>query len=68
MLKGGTTFRWVYMQKFLSMWVTVETEPGGVTWVNFAGYVPLASQSPYTIIVYSLANCRPHISHSWANM
>ena len=21
--------------------------PGGGTWVNFAGYVPLASQSPY---------------------
>ena len=26
----------------------------------FAGYVPLASQSPYPIIVYFLANYRPH--------
>ena len=41
---------------------------GGVTWVNFAGYVPLAVQSPYPIIVYSVANYRPHISHSWENM
>ena len=28
----------------------------------FAGYVPLASQSPYSIIVYSMANYRPHLS------
>ena len=33
----------------------------------FAGYVPLASQSPYPIIVYSVANYRPHISHFRAN-
>ena len=41
---------------------------GGVLALTFAGYVPLASQSPYPIIVFSVANCRPHISHSWANM
>ena len=29
----------------------------------FAGYVPLASQSPYPIIVYSVANYRHHLSH-----
>ena len=34
----------------------------------FAGYVLLASQSPYPIIVYSVANYRSHLSHSWANM
>ena len=34
----------------------------------FAGYVPLASQGLYPIIVYFLANCRPHISHFGANM
>ena len=29
---------------------------GGVTWVNFCSwYVPLASQNPYPIIVYSVA-------------
>ena len=33
----------------------------------FAGYVPLASQSPYLIIVYSLVNCRVHLSYFWAN-
>ena len=31
--------------------------------LGFAGYVPLASQSPYPIIVYSVANYRPHLSH-----
>ena len=30
--------------------------------------MPLASQSPYPIIVYSVANYRPHLSHFWANM
>ena len=29
----------------------------------FAGYVPLASQSPCPIKVYFLANYRPHLSH-----
>ena len=41
---------------------------GGVLGLIFAGYVPLASQSPYPIIVYSVANYRPHLSHFWANM
>ena len=30
-------------------------------------YVPLAFQSPYPIIIYFLANYRPHLSHFWAN-
>ena len=42
--------------------------PRGLLGLIFAGYVQLASQSPYPIIVYSLANGRPHIIHSWANM
>ena len=29
----------------------------------FAGYLPLASQSPYPIKVYFLANNKPHLSH-----
>ena len=37
---------------------------GGSTWVN----VPLASQSPYPIIVYFLANYRPHLSHFLENV
>ena len=39
---------------------------GGVSWpVSFAEYVPLASQSPYLIILYSVANYRPHLSPFW---
>ena len=34
----------------------------------FAGYVPLASQSPYPILVYSVANYRPHVSHFYGNV
>ena len=40
---------------------------GGVLGLIFAGYVPLATQSPYPIIVYSVANYRLHLSHFWAN-
>ena len=42
--------------------------PGGVRWLILVGYVPLASQSPYPIIVYFVANYIPHLSHFWANM
>ena len=35
---------------------------GRVLGLIFAGYVPLASRSPYPIIVYSVANYRPHLS------
>ena len=42
--------------------------PGGVLGSGFAGYVPLASQNPHPIIVYSVANCRPRLSHFWANV
>ena len=41
---------------------------GGVLGSSFAGYVPLVSQNPYLIIVYSVANCRPHLSHFLANI
>ena len=37
--------------------------PGGLLRSIFAGYVPLASQSPYPIIVYFGANYRPLLSH-----
>ena len=42
--------------------------PGGVLGFMFAGYVPLASQSAYPIIVYFLANYRPHLSHFLENV
>ena len=41
---------------------------GEHTWVNFAGYVLLASQSPYPILVYSVANYRPRVSHFRGNL
>ena len=41
---------------------------GGELELIFAGYVLSASQSPYPIIVYSVANYIPHLSHFWANM
>ena len=41
---------------------------GGVLGSTFAGYMPLVSQNPYPIIVYSVASYRPHLSHFWANV
>ena len=41
---------------------------GGVFGSSFAGYVPLASQNPYPIIVYYVASYRPHLSHFSANV
>ena len=38
---------------------------GGVLGLIFAGYVPLASQNPYPIIVNYAAKYRPHLSHFW---
>ena len=40
----------------------------GGTWDNFCWVYTAASQSPYPILVYSVANYRPHLSHFWANM
>ena len=34
---------------------------GGLLGLIFGRYVSLASQSPYPIIVYSVANYRPHL-------
>ena len=53
-------------------WVKTEYEhlfPQGreATWLIFAGYVSLASQNPYPIIVYSVAKYRPHVGHFWEN-
>ena len=41
---------------------------GGTLGSIFAGYVRLASQSPYPIIVYSVANYRPHLSQFCGNV
>ena len=47
---------------------TLPRRGGGVLGSIFAGYVALASTSPYPILVYSVANYRPHVSHFWANI
>ena len=39
------------------------SNPGEVLGSTFAGYVPLASPNPYPIIIYSVANHRPYLSH-----
>ena len=54
-------------QKFKLEKSTLNTG-GAVLGLIFAWYVPLASQSPYPIIVYAVANYRPHLSHFWENM
>ena len=43
-------------------------EGEGVLGLMFAGYVPLAFQSPYPIIVYFLASYRPHSRHFLENV
>ena len=41
------------------------TGGGGLLGLMFAGYVPLASQNPYPVIVNSVAKYRPHLHHFW---
>ena len=38
---------------------SIVSRGGGALGLIFAGYLPLASQSPYPIIVYSVANYKP---------
>ena len=44
-------------------WLKLLGGGGGGPWDNFWGYVPFASQNPYLITVYSVANYRPHLNH-----
>ena len=48
-----------------ALWINYkQLFPGGVLGYIFAEHVPLASLSPYPIIVYhGLTNYRPHLSH-----
>ena len=41
----------------------VNKNPGGLLGLICAGYVPLASESRYPIIIYFVANYRPYLSH-----
>ena len=54
---------WIELQ---AIWP--EGAGGGELGLIFAGYLPLAFQSPYPIIVYFLANYRPHLSHFLENV
>ena len=45
----------------------IQISRGGVLVSGFTGYVPLPSQNPHPITVYSVASYRPHSSHFWAN-
>ena len=42
--------------------------PGRLFGLIFTGYVPLTSQNPYPLKVYSVAKYRPHLSHFWENV
>ena len=41
---------------------------GGGTWLNFCWVCAAGLSETYPIIVYSVANYRPHVSHFWANI
>ena len=58
----------VDIRKTKSIRILVKSPGGGVLGSSFARYVPLASQNTYPIIVYSVANYRPHLNHFWANV
>ena len=45
-----------------------EGRGAGVLGLMFAGYVPLASQSPHPILDCFSANYRPHLSHILENV
>ena len=60
---GNTQFK-----AFKKEWTGNPGGGGGVLGFSFAGYVPLASQSPFPIIVFFVASYRPHLSHFWENV
>ena len=66
-LCGGTK-NWKARPKRIFILSLFTSGGWGALGIIFAGYVPLASQSPYPSIVYSLANYRPCLRHFWANM
>ena len=53
--------------KTTTLGTTFSALPGGVLRLIFGGYVPLACQSLYSIIVSSVASYRRYLSHFWAN-
>ena len=61
----GDYLGFLYMERAV---LKSKAEPRGLLGLIFSRYVPLASQSFYSIIVYSVVNYRSHLSHFWANM
>ena len=61
-------FEYEVMRVQASYWNLEGGGGEGVLGLIFAGYLPLASQSPYPIIVYSVAKYRPHLSHFGENV
>ena len=64
-----STMSHLYFDQFgVCVQVFFSTRGRGLLGLMFAGYVLLASQSRYPIIVYFLANYRPHLSHFLENV
>ena len=54
--------------RFIDNYTIQRINPRAVLGFSFAGYVPLASQSPCPLIVYFVASYRAHLSHFWENV
>ena len=63
-------FRFFRERENVNVWNRTPGRGGGgvVLGLIFVGYLPLASQSLYPIIVYSVANFRAQLSLFWANV
>ena len=68
MYKGTVHRRQQIVFQKLTLLKTATPGGGILTGSGFAGYVPLASQNPHPIIVFSVDNYRPHLSYFWANV
>ena len=59
---------WATIWIFQNLLTTIAVQGGWVLRLIFAKYVLLVSQRPCPIIVYFVANYRPHLTHFWANI
>ena len=63
-ISSTNSFSWLYLATIGNY----RANPGGVLGSIFAWYVPLASQNPYPIIVYSVTNYRPRNASQLLNI